>query len=79
MQIFRNRSSRHFVLPNLGGRAVKAREAIARALTEPAMRETLLDQGLDVAASTQQEFADVFPAEIAKWAKVVQSVGIELM
>ncbi len=34
-------------------------------------------QGLDVATSTQEEFAKVFPAEIAKWAKVVQSVGIE--
>jgi len=58
--------------------AIKAQEAIARALTEPAMRKTLLDQGLDVVASTQQEFAAVFPAEIAKWAKVVRSVGIEV-
>jgi len=57
--------------------AVKTQETIARALTEPTMRKTMLNQGLDVAASTQEEFAKVFPAEIAKWAKVVQSVGIE--
>ena len=57
--------------------AVRMQEAIARVLTPPEMRKTMLAQGLDVAASTQEEFAKVFAAEMAKWAKVVHDVGIE--
>jgi len=57
--------------------AVKTQEAIARALTEPTMRKTMLAQGLDVVASPQEEFARLFVAELAKWSKVVRQVGIE--
>ena len=57
--------------------AVRMQEAIARVLTTPEMRKTMLAQGLDVAASPQEEFAKVFIAEMAKWAKVVQQVGID--
>ena len=57
--------------------AVRMQEAIARVLTTPEMRKTMLAQGLDVAASPQEEFAQVFVAEMAKWAKVVQQVGID--
>jgi len=57
--------------------AVRMQEAIARVLTTPEMRKTMLAQGLDVTASPQEEFAKVFVAEMAKWAKVVQQVGID--
>jgi tripartite-type tricarboxylate transporter receptor subunit TctC len=57
--------------------AVRMQEAIARVLTTPEMRKTMLAQGLDVAASSQEEFAKVFAAEMAKWGKVVKQVGIE--
>ena len=57
--------------------AVRMQEAIARVLTTPDMRKTMLAQGLDVTASPQEEFAKVFVAEIAKWASVVQQVGID--
>jgi len=46
-------------------------------LTTPEMRKTMLAQGLDVTASPQEEFARVFLAEMQKWAKVVQQVGID--
>ena len=57
--------------------AVRMQEAIARVLTTPEMRKTMLAQGLDVVASPQEEFAKVFVAEMAKWASVVQKVGID--
>ena len=57
--------------------AVRMQEAIARVLTTPEMRKTMLAQGLDVAASSQEEFAKVFAAEMVKWGKVVKQVGIE--
>jgi len=57
--------------------AVRMQEAIARVLTTPEMRKTMLAQGLDVTASPQEEFARVFLAEMQKWAKVVQQVGID--
>ena len=57
--------------------AVRMQEAISRVLTTPEMRKQMLAQGLDVTASPQEEFAKVFVAEMAKWAKVVQQVGIE--
>ncbi len=57
--------------------AVTMQEAISRVLTTPEMRKTMLAQGLDVVASPQEEFARLFVAEMAKWAKVVQQVGID--
>ena len=57
--------------------AVRMQEAIHRVLTTPEMRKTMLAQGLDVVASTQEEFAKVFLTEMAKWADVVQRVGID--
>ena len=57
--------------------AVRMQEAIHRVLTTPEMRKTMLAQGLDVVASTQEEFAKVFLTEMAKWADIVQRVGID--
>ena len=57
--------------------AVKIQEAVSRVLQDPATRKMLLAKGLDVVASTQEEFAKTYADEIAKWAKVVQSVGLK--
>jgi tripartite-type tricarboxylate transporter receptor subunit TctC len=57
--------------------AVRLQEAIAKALLEPGTRKTLLTQGLDVVGNSQEEFAQLYAAEIAKWAKVVQKVGLQ--
>lgn len=56
--------------------AVRLQEAIAKALLEAGTRKTLLTQGLDVVGSSQEEFAQLYAAEIVKWAKVVQKVGL---
>lgn len=57
--------------------AVKLQETIARILNEPATHKLLLAQGLDAVGSSQEEFAKAYAAEISKWAKVVQSVGLQ--
>ena len=57
--------------------AVKIQEAVSRALTEPATEKRLLGLGLDVVASTQEDFAKVYATEIDTWAKVVQTVGLK--
>ena len=57
--------------------AVKLQEAVARILTEPDTRKMLLAQGLDVVGSTQDEFQRMYTAEIAKWAKVVKTIGLQ--
>jgi tripartite-type tricarboxylate transporter receptor subunit TctC len=56
--------------------AVKLQEAISRALLEPATRKVLLNQGLDAVGDSQEEFAKLYAAEISKWAKVVQTIGL---
>ena len=57
--------------------AVKLQEAVSRVLLEPSVRKMLLGQGLDAVGSAQDEFAKLYAAEIAKWAKVAQSVGLK--
>lgn len=58
--------------------AVKVQAAVAKIMLDPATRKTLLGQGLDVVANTQEEFAKVYAAELVKWAKVVRAVGIDV-
>ncbi len=60
------------------GIAVKIQEAVSRILTEPATSKLLLGQGLDAVGSSQEEFEKLYAAEIAKWAKVVQTIGLQL-
>ena len=38
----------------------------------------MLAQGLDVIASSHEAFVKAFPAEILKWSKVVQTIGLDL-
>ena len=57
--------------------AVKIQEQVAKAFLEPDTRKLLLGQGLDVLASTPDEFAKMYAAEIPRWAKVVKAVGLE--
>lgn len=57
--------------------AVKVQEAVARILLEPDTKKMLLGQGLDVVADTQDDFAKMYVREIATWAKVVKTVGLQ--
>jgi tripartite-type tricarboxylate transporter receptor subunit TctC len=57
--------------------AHKLQEAVARIVLEPETRKLLLGQGLDAIGSPQEEFAVLYAAEIARWAKVVKSLGMQ--
>jgi tripartite-type tricarboxylate transporter receptor subunit TctC len=57
--------------------ALKLQQAVARALLEPDTRKMLLAQGLDAVGSTPDEFAAIYAADIAKWAKVVRATGMK--
>jgi len=56
----------------------KIQETVRAGLTSPKMREQLSAQGLEVVASTPQEFAQRIDAEIKKWRQVIQSAGIKI-
>jgi len=58
--------------------AVKLQEAVSRILLEPETRKLLLGQGLDAVGDSQEDFAKVYAAEMAKWAKVVRTIGLQL-
>ena len=57
--------------------ANKVQEAVSRILLDPETKKMLLNQGLDVAASSQAEFAKMYTDEMARWAKVVKAVGLQ--
>jgi tripartite-type tricarboxylate transporter receptor subunit TctC len=54
----------------------KLNAEIRKALKQPPVRTQLLAAGADPVESSPQEFAAFFSAEIARWTRVVQSVGI---
>ncbi len=55
----------------------KLNREIARLITTPEMRDHLAKQGTDAVGDTQAEFIAFFNREMAKWAKVIKSAGIE--
>lgn len=57
--------------------AVKMQEAVSKIVLEPETRKLLLAQGLDAVGNSQEDFAREYAAELAKWAKVVQALGLE--
>lgn len=50
---------------------------IARILNEPDMKGRLAAEGADVVAGTPEEFGQRIRAEIAKWRKVVDQIGLK--
>jgi tripartite-type tricarboxylate transporter receptor subunit TctC len=50
---------------------------IAAVLALPDTREKLASQGLDTRSSTPDEFARLLAADIARWAKIVQKLGLQ--
>ena len=48
-----------------------------KALQDPALRETMLSQGNEIAGGTPEAFAALIKAEAPRWAKVVKSARIE--
>jgi tripartite-type tricarboxylate transporter receptor subunit TctC len=52
-------------------------EAFAKALHTPVAEKRFAEQGTVIVASSPDEFAKFFKAELAKWAKVVKETGIK--
>ncbi len=50
---------------------------IAAILAQPDTREKLASQGVDARSTTPDEFARILIADVARWAKVVQKLGLQ--
>jgi len=50
---------------------------IAAILALPDTREKLASQGVDARSTTPEEFARILAADVARWAKVVQKLGLQ--
>jgi tripartite-type tricarboxylate transporter receptor subunit TctC len=51
-------------------------QAISQVLNTPDIREKLFNSGMEIVASSPDEFAALLRSEIAKWTKVIQKAGI---
>ena len=56
----------------------KLQQAIAQAVLEPETRKRMLEQGLDSVGNTPEEFTVIYNAEIARWAKVIKTIGLKV-
>jgi len=52
-------------------------EALARAVADPAIRETLLAQGIVPESGTAQQFGAVLQAEETKWSRLIDEANIK--
>jgi tripartite-type tricarboxylate transporter receptor subunit TctC len=53
----------------------KIQEATAAGLSEPAVRQKLSAQGIEVVAGTPAQFATFLDTEVARWGKVIRDSG----
>ena len=51
-------------------------QELVRALRGPDIKERLFGLGMEIVASTPQQFADVIRADVAKWSKLIKEAGI---
>jgi tripartite-type tricarboxylate transporter receptor subunit TctC len=58
--------------------AAKLHEAVAKIVLEPEVRKVQLGQGLDAVANSPAEFGAIYSSEIARWAKVVKAIGLQV-
>lgn len=54
----------------------KLQADVHKVLTQPDTEHRLAEQGIEVAATSSEQFAEFVKTEIAKWAKVVKEAGI---
>lgn len=57
--------------------AARIQQEVAKAVNDPAAHKLLVGQGLDPSGNTPDEFAKMYADEIARWAKVAKSVGLQ--
>ena len=55
----------------------KIHQDISAILRLPEIRERLIRDGANVVGSSPQEFSAYIEAEVAKWAKVVNQIGLK--
>jgi tripartite-type tricarboxylate transporter receptor subunit TctC len=55
----------------------KLQEAVSKIVLEPETRKTMLAQGMDSVGNTQAEFQQIYNSEIARWGKVVKTLGLQ--
>ena len=55
----------------------KLQEAVTKIVLEPETRKSSLAQGMDSVGNTSAEFTAMYNSEIARWAKVVNSLGLQ--
>ena len=51
--------------------------ALKKVLTEPAVRDRLIAQGMEIVASKPDELAKFWDIEIGRWAKVIKDNKIK--
>jgi tripartite-type tricarboxylate transporter receptor subunit TctC len=68
------------VAPPATPRAIVERlhKATLTVLEMPDVRKTLLDQGIETAPSSPEQFAAYIKSETGKWTKVIQSAGVKV-
>ena len=58
---------------------IKLHRALGQALSDPALKKRMADDGADVAPSASPEaFQEFIRSEMAKWAKVIKTAGIKM-
>ena len=69
-----------YVVPSATPRAIIERlhKATVTVLDMPDVRKALLDQGIEAAASSPEQFAAYINSETAKWTKVIKASGMKV-
>ena len=57
--------------------AARIHAELVRTLNQPDVKTIFANQGMDVVASSQQDFAAYILSETAKWTKVIKAIGIK--
>ncbi len=58
--------------------AARIQQVITKAVNDPAAHKLLVGQGLDPSGNTPEEFARMYVDEMARWAKVAKSIGMQV-
>jgi tripartite-type tricarboxylate transporter receptor subunit TctC len=58
--------------------AAKLHEGVAKIVLDPEVRKVQLGQGLDAVANSPAVFGAIYENEIARWAKVVKAIGLQV-
>ena len=57
--------------------ALRIQQEVAKAVNDPSAHKLLIGQGLDPSGNTTEEFTKMYMDEMARWAKVAKSIGLQ--